>query len=101
VIEYILEGGGWAQGAVVLGGRRMALDASYIHDTFKDIVEALLMACKGQETVEWVYFHEPVSTHVYLTHADGRRVIALRRFSDFRVPRPRLGNAGTMVAEGR
>ena len=100
VIEYVLEGGGWAQGAVVLGGRRIELDASYIHDTFKDIVEALLMACKGQEMVEWVYFHEPTSTHVYLSHADGRRVITVRRFPDFRVPRPRLGNPGTLVAEG-
>jgi len=45
-----------------------------------------------------VYFHEPASTHVYLTRADGRRAIALRRFPDFRVPRPRLGNAGTLIA---
>jgi hypothetical protein len=88
------------QGAVVLDGRRIELDASYIHDTFKDIVEALLSACRGQEAVEWVYFHEPASTHVYLTFADGRRAIALRRFPDFRVPRPRLGNAGTLIAEG-
>jgi len=50
--------------------------------------------------VEWVYFHEPTSTHVYLTHADGRRVISLRRFPDLQVPRPRLGNPGTLVAEG-
>src|SRR6516225_3633644 len=100
VIEYALSGAGWAQGAVVLDGRRIELDASYIHDTFKDIVEALLSACRGQEAVEWVYFDEPASTHVYLTYADGRRVIALRRFPDFRVPRPRLGNAGTLIAEG-
>jgi len=99
VIEYVLERGG-ALGAIVLGGRRIALDASYIYDTFKDIVEALLMACKGQETVEWVYFHEPTSTHVYLTRSDGRRVISLRRFPDLQVPRPRLGNPGTLVAEG-
>ena len=101
VIEYALSGAGWAQGAVVLDGRRIELDASYIHDTFKDIVEALLKACRGQEAVEWVYFHEPASTHVYLTFADGRRAIALRRFPDFRVPRPRLGNPGTLIAEGK
>jgi hypothetical protein len=43
VIEYALCGAGWAQGTVVLGGRRIELDASYIHDTFNDIVEALLI----------------------------------------------------------
>ena len=84
----------------MLDGRRIELDASYIHDTFKDIVEALLSACRGQEAVEWVYFHEPASTHVYLTRADSRRAIALRRFPDFRVPRPRLGNTGTLIAQG-
>jgi hypothetical protein len=101
VIEYALNGAGWAQGTVALDGRRIALDASYIHDTFNDIVEALLTACRGQEAVEWVYFHEPASTHVYLTRADSRRAIALRRFPDFRVPRPRLGNPGTLIAEGK
>jgi len=60
----------------VLGGRRTKLDASYIHDTFTDIVEALLMACEGQDAVEWAYFHEPASTHAYLTHADGGRAIS-------------------------
>jgi len=100
VIEYALSGAGWAQGTVVLSGRRIALDASYIHDTFNNIVEALQTACRGQEAVEWVYFHEPASTHVYLTRADSRRAIALRRFPDFRVPRPRLGNPGTLIAEG-
>jgi hypothetical protein len=100
LIEYVLEGHGWAQGAIVLSGRRIGLDASYIHDTFKDIVEALLMACKGQEMVERVYFHEPTSTHVHLTLADGRRVISLRRFPGLRVPRPPLGNPGTLVAQG-
>jgi hypothetical protein len=85
----------------VLDGRRIGLDASYIHDTFKDIVEALLTAGRGQEAVEWVYFHEPASTHVYLTRADGRRAIALRRFPDFRVPRPCLGKPGTLIAEGQ
>jgi len=101
VIEYALSGAGWARGTVVLDGRRIGLDASYIHDTFKDIVEALLTAGRGQEAVEWVYFHEPASTHVYLTRADGRRAIALRRFPDFRVPRPCLGKPGTLIAEGQ
>ena len=102
VIEYGLVGGGcgWARGAITLSGRRIELNASYIYDTFKDIVEGLLWACNGRETVEWVYFHEPASTHVYLTRADGRRVIALLQFPDFRVPRPRLGNQGTLIAEG-
>jgi len=100
VIEYALSGTGWAQGTVVLGGRRIELDASYIHDTFSDIVGALLMACREQDTVEWVYFHESASAHVYLTRVNGRRAIALRRFLDFRVPRPSLGNPGTLIAEG-
>src|SRR5215475_7658103 len=100
VIEYALSGAGWAQGTVVLSGRRIALDASYIHDTFNTIVEALLTACRGQEAVEGVYFHEPASTHVYLTRADRRRANALRRFPDFRVPSPRLGNPGTLITEG-
>jgi hypothetical protein len=100
VLEYALRGAGWAHGAVVLDGRRLELDASYIHDTINDLVEALLTACRGQEAVEWVYFHEPASTHVYLTRAHGRRAIALKRFPDFRVPRPRLGNRGTLIAEG-
>jgi len=100
VIEYSLHGAGWAQGAVVLDGRRITLDASYIHDTFRDIVEALRAACEGQEAVEWVYFHEPTSTHVYLTRADCRRVITLRRFPDFRSRRPHLGHPGTLIAEG-
>jgi hypothetical protein len=100
VIEYALTGPGWARGAIVLAGCRIELDVSYIHDTFNDIVEALLMASKGQEAVEWVYFHEPRSTHVCLTRAGDRRAIALRRFSDFRVPRPRLGEPGTVIAEG-
>jgi hypothetical protein len=99
VIEYSLSGAGWAQGTVVLDGRRIALDASYIHDTFTNIVEALLAACGSNEAVEWVYFHEPASTHVHLTLADGRRVITLRRFPDFRVPRSRLGNPSTLIAE--
>jgi hypothetical protein len=43
--------------------------------------------------------HEPASTHVHLTHVDGRLVITLLRFPDFRVPRPRLGNPGTLIAE--
>jgi hypothetical protein len=43
--------------------------------TVKDIVEALLRACKGQETVEWVYFHELEPTHVYLTRATGTEAI--------------------------
>jgi hypothetical protein len=59
VIEYSLSGAGWAQGTVVLDGRRIALDASYIHDTFTNIVEALLAACEGNEAVEWVYFMNP------------------------------------------
>jgi hypothetical protein len=59
VIEYLLRDHGWARGAITLGGRRIELDASFIHDTFKDMLEALLWACKGRETVEWVYFHEP------------------------------------------
>lgn len=46
LIEYVLEGHGWAQGAIVLSGRRTGLDASYIHDTFKDIVEALLIVLR-------------------------------------------------------
>lgn len=100
VIEYALRGAGWAEGTVVLDGRRIELDASYIHDTFGNIVEAVLAACGGDETVEWVFFHEPASTHITLTRADGRRAITLRRFPDFRVPRPRLGNPGTLIAEG-
>ena len=100
VIEYALSGAGWAQGTVVLDGRRIELDASYIRDTFTDIVEAMLTASRGQEAVEWVYFHEPASTHVCLTRANGRQAIALRRFPDFRVPRPRSGNPGTLIAEG-
>src|SRR5262245_15882255 len=100
VIEYALRQHGWALGAIVLAERRIELDASYIHDTFTNIVKALIYACRGQEAVEWVYFHEPASTHVYLTRADGRRAIALRRFPDFRVPRPRLGNPGILIAEG-
>jgi hypothetical protein len=71
VIEYSLSGAGWAQGTVVLDDRRIALDASYIHDTFTNIVEALLAACEGNQAVEWVYFHEPASTHVHLTRVDG------------------------------
>jgi hypothetical protein len=99
VIEYAISGAGSARGAVVLDGFRIGLDASFIHDTFRDIVEAMLRAYSGQ-AVEWVYFHEPESTHVYLTGKSGRRAIALRRFPDFRVPRPRLGNPGTLIAEG-
>src|SRR5688572_28614023 len=63
VIEYALVGSGWALGTITLDGRRIELDASYIHDTFTGIVEGLLRACSGQEAVEWVYFHEPDSTH--------------------------------------
>jgi hypothetical protein len=100
VIEYALVGSGWAQAAITLGERKIELDASYIHDTFTGIVEGLLRASSGQAAVEWVYFHEPTSTHVYLTGTDSRRAIALRRYPDFRVPRPRLGNPGTLVAEG-
>ena len=101
VIEYALRGAGWAEGTLLLDDRRLELDASYIHDTFKEIVEALLSACKGQETVEWVYFHEPESTHVYLTRANGGQAIAVRRYPDFRIPRPRLGYAGTLIAEAK
>jgi hypothetical protein len=100
VIEYALVGAGWAQAAITLDGRRVELDASHIHDTFTDIVEGLLRACRGQEAVEWVYFHEPDATHAYLTGTNNRRAIALRRFPDLRVPRPRLGNPGTLIVEG-
>jgi hypothetical protein len=100
VIEYALEGHGWARGAIALADRRIELDASYIHDTFKNLVEAMVCACKGQAEVEWVYFHEPTSTHVNLTLAAGRRVLELRRFPDFRVPRPRSGKPGTLILEG-
>ena len=85
----------------MLDGRRIALDASYIHDTVTDIAQALLAACRGQGEVEWAYFHEPASTHIYLTHAtNGKRAIAVRQFPDFRVPRHRLGTPSALIAEG-
>jgi len=59
VIEYSLSGAGWAQGTVVLDDRRIALDASYIHDTFTNIVEALLAACEDNQAVNGSTFMNP------------------------------------------
>lgn len=101
VIEYELEGNGWARSAITLADLRVGLTASYIHDTFQDMLAALLSSCDGQQAVEWVYFHEPNSTHVYLTYAGGQQVMTLREFPGFRVPRPLLGHAGTLIGEDR
>ena len=99
VIEYeMLERGG--VGAVILNGRRFALCASFIHDTFGDMVAGTLAILEGQQQAEWVYFHEPRSTHLYLASAGGRSSIALRHFRDYKVPRPRSGDPGVLLGEG-
>ena len=100
VIEYELVDRGGV-GAVILNGRRIALCASFIHDTFGNMVKELLAILEGQQQeAEWVYFHGPRSTHLYLTSAAGRTAIALRHFRDFKVPRPRSGDPGILIGEG-
>ena len=102
VIEYELVGSaGWARSAITLDRHTIELTASSIHDTLHDILHALLSACDGQDAVEWVYFHEPESTHVYLTYVGGRRLLTVRRYPDFRVPRPVLGDCGVLIGEGQ
>ena len=100
IIEYELHAHGWAVGALTLANRRIELDASYLHDTFGDLIEAMLAACEGEQVVEWVYFHEPEATHASLELVEGRSRISLRRYPDLRVPRPRLGDPGALIGEG-
>lgn len=97
VLEYELEDDGWARGAILLPDRRIQLCASYIHDTFLQLLLALQAACKGQPSVEWTYFHEPRSTIVSLTRAETRAELVVRGFKDFRDPRPRLGSEGRIL----
>ncbi len=100
VIEYCLADTG-ALAAVILDGQRIELDACHIHDTFANMVEALLAVLEGQQEAEWVYFHGPGSTHLYLTHAGGRTAITLRTFRDYTgIPRPRFGDPGVLLGEG-
>jgi hypothetical protein len=100
VLEYVLEDGGWARSAILLPDRRIELCASYIHDTFLQMLQALVAACGGQHSVEWTYFHEPQSTVVSLTNAGAAVELVVRRFKDFRVPRPRLSSEGSVLGSG-
>jgi hypothetical protein len=100
ILEYELLGAGGAYGAINVGGRRIPLDASFIYDTFGNIVEALLKACEGDEIVEWIYLHEPDTTHARLVKLDGRNRLTLIRYPDFRISRPRFGHPGQLIGEG-
>jgi hypothetical protein len=99
-LEYVLGGSGWADCVLTVGEQRIQLDASYVHDTFANIVDALLAACELKTSVEWVYFHEPFSTHAVLTTTGGAYSLAIWRYPDLRVPRPALGKPGKLLAEG-
>ncbi len=101
VIEYELSGRS-AVGAVILDGRRIWLCASFIHDTFGDMAKGLLAVAEGQQQeAEWCYFHEPRSTHLYLTGTGGgRAAIVLRHFRDFKVPQQAGGDPGKLTGEG-
>ena len=100
LFQYELEGNGWAVSTITVDGLCIKLDASYVHDTFANVVEALIAKFDGTESVEWVYFHEPLSTHVRLKNTSANVHMSLWEFSDLRVPRPTLGEAGRLIAQG-
>lgn len=82
IIEYSLDGAGWAVGSLNFAEQKIELDTSYIVDTFADMANAILAICEGMPTASWDYFHEPMSTRVTLNTTDGELEMMVVRYAD-------------------
>ncbi|MEZ6142024.1 MAG: hypothetical protein R3B84_15770 [Zavarzinella sp.] len=83
--SYILDGTGWATVSVSENDRQVAMTASYLHDSLRELSQAALDLCDGNSAVTVVFMAEPGEHHLIVTGSQNSALvdIEVRWFDDW------------------